>query len=592
MSINKFAVYHKAKSNFAYLTTDNKVHIKIKCAKNDADNVYLIFGDKYEWHKKQKIKMKKISTDNEFDYYGIKVFIDSKRLSYYFEIEKHHKIYSYTNFGFFDNIKQDEAYLFVFHFPYLHFEEKNNTPTWVKNAIFYQIFPERFEIGNPEYKDYVNAKWEEKPKYNSFHGGDLRGIINRLDYLKELGITALYFTPIFKAPSNHKYDTIDYMEIDPHFGTKKDFKELIKKAHSFGIKIILDAVFNHTGDKFFAFQDILKNQENSKYKDWYYIKKFPIDLEYLEKKRKEKGWKDWYIDEKTGKNILPYETFAHTQHMPKLNLFNKDAKEYILNAVKYWTKEFNIDGWRLDVADEVPQSFWKEFRKVVRDINKDAYIVGEIWSNSENWLNGDQFDAVMNYGVTYLCTQYFAENRINSIEFLEGINSLLMKYQEQTNFSMLNLLDSHDTARFLNKCNFNEEKHLLALTFIMTYIGAPMIYYGTEIGMDGEHDPDCRKGMIWNKNKWNMKYYNYIKRLIRIRKENIELQEGEFIPHFNKKLLSFERIYKNNKILVIINNSKKEIRYKLENNYTQELITNKIIKKEIILQPYQAAILK
>src|SRR5699024_5658775 len=204
------------------------------------------------------------------------------------------------------------------------------------------------------------------------------GIIKHLDYLVDLGINGIYFTPIFKAHSNHKYDTIDYMEIDPQFGDKSTFKELVKACHEKGIRIMLDAVFNHSGYYFSQFQDVLEKGENSKYKNWFHIKDFPIQTD----------------------PVPNFDSFAFTSHMPKLNTEHPDVKQYLLDVATYWIKEFDIDGWRLDVANEVDHQFWREFRTAVKSVKQDVYILGEIWHDSMPWLQGDQFDAVMNYPFT------------------------------------------------------------------------------------------------------------------------------------------------------------------------------------------------
>ena len=208
--------------------------------------------------------------------------------------------------------------------------------------------------------------------------GTLKESLNILDYLEELGINGIYFTPIFHAYSNHKYDTIDYREIDPQFGTKETLKTLIEECHKRNIRVMLDAVFNHSGYYFLPFQDLLEKGEKSKYKDWFHPHSFPLK----------------------GGERPNYETFGFFESMPKLNTANPEVKKYLLEVSAYWIEEFDIDGWRLDVANEVDQPFWREFRKTVKNIKPDLYILGEIWHDSMPWLRGDQFDAVMNYPFT------------------------------------------------------------------------------------------------------------------------------------------------------------------------------------------------
>lgn len=592
--MNKYAVYHKAKSSYCYAYSENEIHLRIKTASKDCDRIELIYGDKYEWHRAKTVEMMLEFTDGTYDYFTINLKNSSKRLSYYFALYSKGVKYIYTEYGFLEKFNPGDEHFFIFHYPFINKEDIHEVPNWVKEAVFYQIFPDRFAIGDEREKTYPLAKWSSKPKWNSYYGGDLEGIRKNLSYLKELGITAIYLTPIFKSVSNHKYNTNDYMEIDPDFGTKEDLKKLVDEAHSLSIKIVLDAVFNHSGQDFFAFKDLLLNQEKSKYKNWFHIKKFPVDFDSLEKLIKKKGWKDWYIDEKTGEDIMSYHTFAHAPYMPKLNTEDKELKEYLLEVAKYWIREFNIDGWRLDVANEVDHQFWREFRTAVKGVNPEAYIVGEIWHDSTPWLQGDQYDAVMNYSLTFNMIKYFAKNEISTKEFREVLVTILMRYSRQVNEVMLNLLDSHDTARFINKANMDVRKLKIAELFMFSFIGAPMLYYGTEIGMTGEDDPDCRKGMIWDEKKWDKDLLSFIKTLIKIRRDNKLFTYGDirFIEH--EDLLIFERYENDTSIKIIINNENRDINYVVPKNYLgkKELISGSVLSEKVMIKAYEGIIIK
>lgn len=592
--MNKYAVYHKAKSNFCYAYSENEIHIRIKVAIGDCEKVEITFGDKYEWHRAKTEEMTLEFTDGIYDYFTIALKNMSKRLSYYFHLCSQGEKYTYTEYGFLDKFHQGDEHFFVFHYPFINKEDIHVVPEWVKEAVFYQIFPDRFAIGDDREKTHELSKWNLKPKWNSFYGGDLEGIRKNLNYLKDLGITAIYLTPIFKSTSNHKYNTNDYMELDPDFGTKEDLKKLVNDAHEKGIKIVFDAVFNHSGEDFFAFKDLLKNQENSKYKNWFHVKKFPVDFEHLVSINRKKGWKDWYIDEKTGENLLTYHTFAHAPYMPKLNTENKELKEYLLEVSRYWIREFDIDGWRLDVANEVDHQFWREFRKAVKEVKADAYIVGEIWHDSTPWLQGDQYDAVMNYSLTFNMIRYFAKGEMNTREFREILVSILMRYSKQVNEVMLNLLDSHDTARFINKAGLDSRKLKIAELFMFTFIGAPMLYYGTEIGMTGEDDPDCRKGMIWDEKKWDKNLLNFIKTIISVRKENKVLSHGEVKFIENDQLLVFERYNEKEKLLVVLNNNEEDKIYEIPAEYQgkKDLLTGMNLEKKVLIKAYEGIIVK
>jgi glycosidase len=534
--MNLQGIYHRPKSNFCYAYNEDTVHIRLRASKNDLDKVILVYGDKYIWDEHKTIEMELKCSDKYFDYFTAEINPPFKRLAYYFILESNDERYYYTEWGFSKEINEKEIYLHFFEYPYINKIDVHEVPEWTKNAIFYQIFPERFYNGDKSNDPETLEEWGKLPERDSYFGGDLQGITEKLDYLSDLGITAIYLTPIFEAFSNHKYNTKDYMKIDPHFGDLDTIKELVRRCHERGIRVVLDAVFNHSGYYFEPFQDVIKRGKDSPYYDWFYIKKWPIET-----------------------NPPSYETFAFVHRMPKLNTSNPEVREYLFNVVRYWMKEVDIDGWRLDVANEIDHDFWREFRKVVKGIKKDAYIVGEIWHDSLPWLMGDQFDAVMNYPFMRACIQYFARKNINEKEFMELINGVLMRNTQQVNEVMYNLLDSHDTSRFLTKCNGKVERLKLALTFLLTFPGAPSIYYGTEIGLEGGEDPDCRRTMDWNKENWNMELYELTKKLIKARNNYSALRTGSFewIDGLNG-IVGYKRKIEDQEILVFINNSSED----------------------------------
>ncbi|WP_427338360.1 glycoside hydrolase family 13 protein [Caloranaerobacter sp. DY30410] len=530
--MNLQAIYHKPKSNFCYAYDENVIHIRLRAAKGDIKKAVLIYGDKYNWDERQELVMKLTCSDDLYDYFTVEVSPKNKRLAYYFKVEGDEGEFYFTEWGLIKDIDEKEVYLHFFQYPYMNKEDIHKVPEWVKDTVFYQIFPERFFNGDTSNDPDKLTEWGELPASNSFYGGDLRGIIEKLDYLEELGINGIYLTPIFESPTNHKYDTKDYFKIDPHFGDLQTLKELVSKCHERGIRVILDAVFNHCGYFFEPFQDVIKRGKESPYYDWFYIHKWPIET-----------------------NPPSYDTFAFVYHMPKLNTDNPEVREYLLKVARYWIEEADIDGWRLDVSDEVSHTFWREFRKVVKETKEDAYIVGELWLDAYPWLEGDQFDAVMNYPVMRALLQYFAYENISDSQFKELINKVRMRNTEQVNEVMLNLMESHDTSRFLTECNKDTNKLMMAATFLLTYVGTPCIYYGTEIGMEGGHDPDCRRTMDWNKENWNLELFNYYKKLIGLRKQYKALRRGKFkwIDDI-EDIIGFIREYEDEKIFVLINN--------------------------------------
>ncbi len=407
---------------------------------------------------------------------------------------------------------------------------KNNTLQWAKESIFYQIFPERFFNGDKSNDPHHTVSWNSSPTRENFFGGDLQGIINKLPYLKELGISALYLNPIFLADTNHKYDTIDYKKIDPAFGTQETFTELVSKAHQVDIRILLDAVFNHCGAGFWAFQDLVKNGADSPYKDWFFPQSLPIQMDPVN-----------------------YQTCGGTWYLPKLNTDNADVKEHLLHVSRYWIEEFKIDGWRLDVPWKTSFQFWKEFYRTVKESKPDAYITGEVWRGPEQWTSAEKCDGIMNYPLRNAILDYFAFDHIDAEDFDFELKRLLNIYGDAASLQ-LNLLGSHDTPRFLTLCKNNVNRYLLAITFLFTFIGIPMIYYGDEIGMVGENDPDCRKPMCWNEDEWNQQILKRYKQMIKVRSQYPMFVYGDFEPLFTfNGVYAYKRSLANQTAIIILN---------------------------------------
>ncbi|REJ15069.1 MAG: alpha-glycosidase [Caldibacillus debilis] len=551
----KEAIYHRPKNEFAYAFDEKTVHIRLRTKKGDAETVFLIYGDPYGWEQgkwmTKREKMKKIGNDALFDYWFLAVTPPYRRLRYGFEIHSTKQKIFYGEKGFFDRVPDEDIANF-FCFPFINGEDLFQAPEWVKNTVWYQIFPERFANGNKENDPPGTLPWASaEPASDNFFGGDLEGIIGKLDYLSDLGINGIYLTPIFKAASNHKYDTVDYFEIDPQFGDKKTFKRLVDECHRRGIRIMLDAVFNHCGFYFPPFQDVLKNGERSKYKDWFFIREFPVQTEPHPN----------------------YDTFAFTPFMPKLNTENKEVRKYLLEVGQYWVKEFDIDGWRLDVANEVSHQFWREFRKTVRRVKKDVYILGEIWHDAMPWLGGDQFDAVMNYPFSKGALQFFAEEKIDGKTFSEMIQQVLFSYPEYINHFAFNLLGSHDTARIQNIAGFHQGKVKLLFAFLLSFPGSPCIYYGDEIGLTGENDPGCRKCMEWDPRKQNLDLYRTVKKLIQLRKTHpIMANDGAIsFPELKEgtEQVIFHKENERELLVAAMNRSEKPVRLLLDIPFDQ-----------------------
>ncbi len=542
MTIMLEALYHRPGQNWSYAYNDSTLHIRIRTKKGNVPQIQLFCGDKFNWDNyNEAIWMEHLVSDTLFDYWHASVNPTFRRLVYYFELHSlNHEIIYYLEKGFYSEHPAIK-YEGLFDFPFLNPEDVHTPPSWVKEAIFYQIFPERFANGDPSISPLNVSEWGGVPSPNNFFGGDLQGVIDHLDYLSELGINAVYFNPLFLATTNHKYDTSDYMRIDPHFGNEEKLKELVEACHARGIRVLLDGVFNHCGRTFPPFADVLEKGEASEYANWFHIRKWPLHV----------------VD-----GIASYDTFGFEPLMPKLNTGNEEVRAYLLKAGRYWIEEIGVDGWRLDVANEVDHQFWREFRREVKGVNPSAYLLGEIMHDSMPWLQGDQFDAVMNYPFTNILLNFFARRLTTAEQFALAINAQLASYPQQINEVAFNLLGSHDTVRLLTLCQGNVPLMKLATLFQLTFQGAPCIYYGDEIGMDGEHDPYNRKCMEWDPDKQNTELLHFFRELISLRKQFNALRGSGLrfiLLREQPQLLVYERWDDTERFIIMLNNQNSKI---------------------------------
>lgn len=383
-------------------------------------------------------------------------------------------------------------------------------PSWIADAVFYQIFPERFCNGDSSVNPPQIEAWNSAPTRNNFLGGDLRGIIEKLPYLAELGINALYLNPIFSADTNHRYDVNDYFKIDPYLGSEQDFAELIDTAHAKGIRIILDGVFNHCGNGHYAFRDVMENEANSKYVNWFFVEDFPVKSDPLD---------------------FNYKTCTGCYYLPKWNVYNPEVRQHHFAVAKYWLDR-GIDGWRLDVPYFVNKRFWREFNELVKSYGDDKYLVAEDWRNPNHWLEDQLMDGVMNYTLRDLVLAFVAGEFVDAYQFADGMNKLTEEMPEAHRKSMLNLIGSHDTERVLTHLHHQAEKVIQAFTLLYGVEGAPMLYYGDENGMSGDNDPGCRAGMCWDKREWNLEIHSTVEKLIQARNVSNVLRRG------NQKLVA------------------------------------------------------
>jgi len=428
------------------------------------------------------------------------------------------------------------------------------TPDWVKHAVFYQIFPDRFAKSKQPHKrllqNFMWEEWHEVPTLQGYKGGDLWGVMEQLDYLQDIGINAIYFTPIFQSASNHRYHTHDYYQVDPMLGGNPAFKDLLDAAHDRNIKIVLDGVFNHASRGFFFFHDILENGPNSPWLDWFKIEGWPLSAY-------------------DGNFPANYAGWDGNRALPVFNHDNPEVREYIMEIAEYWIK-FGVDGWRLDVPFEIKSpGFWQEFRERVKAVNPEAYIVGEVWEDAREWLDGTQFDGVMNYLFAAPTIAFAAGDRVDLAQ-LEGrsyypypalfakeygaqIQQVLDLYPWQIQLTQLNLLASHDTARLLTIARGDKASVELATLLLLTFPGAPSIYYGDEVGLPGALDPDSRRGFPLEAD-WELDVLNYHKQLIALRHKYAALRTGSYHILFAEgAVYVFARILGHEEIVVAVN---------------------------------------
>ena len=438
------------------------------------------------------------------------------------------------------------------------------TPDWVKNAIFYQIFPDRFARSDrTAHPPGITFKsWGTPPEEQGFQGGDLNGIADKIGYLTDLGIDALYLNPIFSSASNHRYHTFDFMNVDPLLGGNDGLRRLLDTAHDHGVRIVLDGVFNHASRGFWPFHHVLENGRSSPYVDWFIIHDWPL--------------RPYSSDDK---RPLNYEAWFNLPALPKINLANPGARQYILDVAQYWL-EFGIDGWRLDVANEIDDEFWREFRQLVKSVNPEAYICGEIWFEAQRWLQGDQFDAVMNYIFTWNALSFFGAktlrtdyqhpelhlNPLDASKFAENIRHMHGLYDWEINHAQLNLLDSHDMPRALWLLGEDKNALRLCVLFMMTMPGAPCIYYGDEIGLSSPGDPHCREAFPWHEEaKWDTDLRSFYRAAITLRKSYPVLATGTFQDFYsNEGIYAFTRSNTEQEALVFFNTNDQEMMYKSE----------------------------
>lgn len=444
-----------------------------------------------------------------------------KRLQYYFVVEGEDK-----RLGVFENKicpmeERDRISTEYFKFPWINPSDVIAPPDWVRDTVWYQIMPDRFARSSDTPSDPKFRRWGDfsDPHFGDLYGGNLRGIRERLPYLRQLGVSGIYLTPIFLSNSNHKYNTFDYYKVDPDFGTEQDLRELVQSAHDLGMRIMLDAVFNHCGTEFFAWKDVCEKGRESQYFDWFFINR------------------DDFVKDDFSVADGRFYTFSFWAGMPKLNTNNPEVQRYFTDLCVHWVGDLDIDGIRFDVGDEISHSFLRRVNAAVKAKKPETFLLGEIWFDSIGWLGGFEYDSVMNYPFTGAVGDFWRDREMTARDFMHRLNFCRSLYPRQINEAIFSFLDTHDTARVRESCQ-NQDEMLQKLAILLTMAGTPCLYYGTEIAMKGTHTPYNRSTMPWDEidaGKFD-RFKSKVGALVHVRNTQPDLRRDEMTFFFDESL--------------------------------------------------------
>ena len=537
--MDKDAIIHRPMSEYAFGTDENTTVFRLRCASGGAERCTLWYGDTSCPETPVPFypaPMRLLFRGENCDWWEAELHGKFHRLYYYFELSGGETLF--FSGGVFLSTPSEERSEY-FKFPFNHRADITRVPDWANDAVVYNIFPDSFASSKCAVTGVGSEKRLGCALSRSRLGGTINGIRSNLDYIASLGVNCLYLNPVFAAGQYHKYDTIDYLHIDPCFGTDEDFRALVDESHVRGIRVILDGVFNHCGAQFFAFRDVLEKQGQSRYAGWFYRLQFPVR----------------YPDAGEKPN---YECFCYERLMPKLDTANPEVRDYLCGVGEHWLREYGTDGWRLDVADEVDDAFWREFRRRCKAVKSDALLIGEVWGDARHWLGGDMLDSAMNYDFRNHCRHFFAEGNIDARTFAGRCADMLMRCKRQTASVQLNILDSHDTGRFLSLCGGDTRRLKLAVLFMCCFVGMPCIFYGDELGVEGQDELDYRRAMPWQDGDLDM--LRFYREVIALRRAHPALRHGElrFLrAEPGEHVLVFERKTGVERLVITINASDK-----------------------------------
>ena len=510
-------------SEYAFALDDTHYIFRLRTGKGEAESVRFYYADRAVMTPKLQfapLPMEKFRTDRYFDWYEIRLETRFERIAYYFELQNGVETLFY--YGDCYEMAGTPTRADYFQLPFNHRADRFAAPAWTRDAVVYNIFPDSFAAG----------KRLAPNGAPPCRGGTVRGVTENLDYIASLGFNCIYLNPIFAARSYHRYDTLDYYRIDPHMGAEDDLRDLVRRAHALGIRVILDGVFNHVSSDHPFFRDVLEKGRASRYYSCFYALPETPRL--------------------PAAGELPgYTCFSYVADMPKTNTADPFLRQYFCDVGAYWVRKFDVDGWRLDVANELDDGFLRAFRASVKAAKSDALIVGEVWDNAAHFLGGDMLDSAMNYDFRRYCRRFFAEQTVDAETFDTNVSTLLLRYNENALFAQLNLLDSHDVSRFLSLCGGKTERMELAVLLQMTFPGMPCVFYGDEKGLCGESEPEYRRPMEWDASSPLEEVY---RRMIALRKTHPALRYGSFHTELAcGGVYRYSRVWSGTKITVAMN---------------------------------------
>lgn len=521
--MNPATIFHRPMSEYAFALDDTHYIFRLRTGKGEAESVRFYYADRAVMTPKLQfapLPMEKFRTDRYFDWYEIRLETRFERIAYYFELQNGVEMLFY--YGDCYEMAGTPTRADYFQLPFNHRADRFAAPAWTRDAVVYNIFPDSFAAG----------KRLAPNGAPPCRGGTVRGVTENLDYIASLGFNCIYLNPIFTARSYHRYDTLDYYRIDPHMGAEDDLRDLVRRAHALGIRVILDGVFNHVSSDHPFFRDVLEKGRASRYYSCFYALPETPRL--------------------PAAGELPgYTCFSYVADMPKTNTADPFLRQYFCDVGAYWVRKFDVDGWRLDVANELDDGFLRAFRASVKAAKSDALIVGEVWENAAHYLGGDMLDSAMNYDFRRYCRRFFAEQTVDAETFDTNVSTLLLRYNENALFAQLNLLDSHDVSRFLSLCGGKTERMELAVLLQMTFPGMPCVFYGDEKGLCGESEPEYRRPMAWDASSPLEEVY---RRMIALRKTHPALRYGSFHTELAcGGVYRYSRVWNGTKIIVAMN---------------------------------------